>query len=36
MKSALASQKFTRSVDILDGVPAFLDEIQRDELENVF
>jgi hypothetical protein len=36
VKGALAGQQFTEPFAIFDGIQAFLDEIQRSELEHVF
>jgi hypothetical protein len=34
INDALAARKFTGPVDLLDGIQAFLDEIQKSELEH--
>jgi hypothetical protein len=36
MKGAVAGQQFTGPSDVLDGIQALLDEIQRSELEHIF
>jgi hypothetical protein len=36
MKGALAGQQFTPPVNLLDGIQAFLNEIQKSELGYVF
>jgi hypothetical protein len=36
MKAALAGQRAVGPTDLLNGIQAFLDEIQRSELEHVF